>query len=203
MEDGTGQSIFVNRRAVKRLAEPRWRHSLRIGERVSFTKTAGVKGFCAAGVMRVKETAPVEVWEEDEQSVGQGISAQGTLEESAATLSAPLVGGSVYATFEATVTVTHRAQTPAPTQHYVCAVTRSLDWVPLWPENRVWGAGVANTPAQQLVSHPPAVPVTVNPYIHRGSGYSPVRGPAVRRGPNTSSTRLGTTVSIYQFECCQ
>lgn len=30
-EDDTQQPIFVNRRAVKRLAEPRWRHSLRPG----------------------------------------------------------------------------------------------------------------------------------------------------------------------------
>lgn len=72
IEDGTQQLIFVNRLAVKRLAEPRWRHSLRPGERVTFAKIGGPKSFWAAEVMREREEPPQDIWEEEEES-GIGI----------------------------------------------------------------------------------------------------------------------------------
>lgn len=44
-EDKTGDELFVNRRSVKRVAEPRWRHNLCIGELVEFAKCPCPKGY--------------------------------------------------------------------------------------------------------------------------------------------------------------
>lgn len=109
LEDGTGQSIFVNRRAVKRLSEPRWRHTLRLGERVSFAKLAGVKGFWAAGIVRLKDPADVVVTSDvkEQQPAGQLVASSGAWAESAMVKPPTIVGGSVYATGEATVTISH------------------------------------------------------------------------------------------------
>lgn len=49
-KDGTVDEVFVNRQAVKRLAEPRWHHNLKIGERVEFAKGLGHQGYWAVRV---------------------------------------------------------------------------------------------------------------------------------------------------------
>lgn len=45
LEDHTGEEVFVDRRAVKRFTEPQWFHSLRKGDRVTFAKSQGEKGY--------------------------------------------------------------------------------------------------------------------------------------------------------------
>lgn len=56
LEDGTADEVFVKRRAVKRLSEPNWRHNLKRGERVTYAKSKGRKGYWAAGVQRIEKS---------------------------------------------------------------------------------------------------------------------------------------------------
>lgn len=114
LEYGTGQTIFVNRRAVKRLSEPRWRHSLRAGERISFAKVGGLKGFWAASIMRMKEEAPLELWEEGGDHHQTLASSQVSWAEPTAPMSTPQVSGSVYAIEEATIHLVIHTQAAAP-----------------------------------------------------------------------------------------
>lgn len=51
-EHETEDEVFVNRRAVKRLDMPRWKHNLFVGEKVEFAKGLGRKGYWAVAVTR-------------------------------------------------------------------------------------------------------------------------------------------------------
>lgn len=65
-EDETFDEIFVNRRSIKWLIEPNLMHNLRNGERVTFAKCLGERGFWAAGVVRVEAPSPPpEAWDSD------------------------------------------------------------------------------------------------------------------------------------------
>lgn len=210
MEDETGQTIFVNRRAVKRLAEPRWRHSLRAGEeRVSFAKVGGLKGFWAAGVMRIKEVTPVEVWEKSADHLHQQASSQVSWAEPATALPAPMVGGSVYVTGEAMVTLVHRAQTPALAQRYACAVSRSLDLTPERGESLAWGAGAlpspCPSPTARSCDHQSIYPQRKWVLCRPRSGCPPAANTLCHPGGTASSSSAdlsgtGTCCSFFEVE---
>lgn len=189
LEDETGQTVFVNRRAVKRLVEPRWRHNLHPSERVTFAKVAGVRGFWAAAVLRCKDPADIVVEEQGEARCpeGQMMASSGVWAEMVPAKPASVVGGSIYATGEAMVTISSKAASPVP--QYACEGSQSREWVPLGAPGRIKEVTGPATPAPRSVLHPPAVPIVVNPYIHRGEAYSPIRGPAVRRPATTGIFR--------------
>lgn len=62
--DDCGEEVFVNRRAVKPMSKPHWRHSLRMGERVIFARVKRVKGWWAAAMKRIETPREKEVWED-------------------------------------------------------------------------------------------------------------------------------------------
>lgn len=142
---------------------------------------AGVRGFWAAGVLRRKDPADVVVEKEAEvkRPEGQVMASSGIWAEVVPAKPASVVGGSIYATGEAMVTISHKVAPPIP--QYACVGSQSREWVPLGAPRRANEVTGPASPAPLPVVYPAAVPITVNPYIHRGEAYSPIRGPAVRR----------------------
>lgn len=117
LEDNTGDKVFVNRRADKRLNEPNWRHNLIRGERVTFAKTKGLKGFWVAGVKRIEQAATIDDnWEDDTLSSFSNTAAIASTVPAAFTGERNAVAGSVYVQGDASVQITNHAS-PNPYIH--------------------------------------------------------------------------------------
>lgn len=204
-EDLTQQEIFVNRRAVKHQAEPKWRHNLRVGERVTFAKLGSRRGLWAVAVLRVPDL-PDRV-EKPPSPRGR----QETPVRADSPTAGHVIGGSVHAEGYATVHLeTHQYSPPAPaTKKLAYVVAKQL----LPDSSQEELQQKVKLPAPEPRFSPPRLPVTVsssdfvyplglrsyegmtvNPYLHRGPAYSSIRGPGIRRRPSVTRTRLGEWV---------
>lgn len=202
VEDLTEQEIFVNRRAVKHQVEPKWRHNLRVGERVTFCKLGSKRGYWAVAVLRANERAPEEIWEEPTPSPCNPVV---TPPRADSPTSGPVVSGSIHAGAHATVNLATHNYSPAPLppaeRKVSYVVTRSKA-----PESAELCIAAASQPPDQRYVTPIRGGVTleqrspgyryyedigVNPYLHRGADYSAIRGPGIRRVPLATTTRMG------------
>lgn len=204
-EDLTQQEIFVNGRAVKHQAEPKWRHNLQVGERVTFAKLGSRRGLWALAVLRVPDL-PARV---EKPPSPRGC--QDTPLRADSPTAGHVIGGSVHAEGYATVHLeTHQYSPPAPTPKKLAYVV-AKQVLPDSSQEEL--QPTVTLPAPEPRSSPPRLPVTissadfvypvgfrghnnmsVNPYLHRGPAYSPIRGPAIRRRPAVTRTRLGEWV---------
>lgn len=204
-EDYTEQEIFVNRRAVKHQAEPKWRHNLVVGERVTYVKLGSKRGLWAVAVLRASE-APLE-----DESPPSPRGRPETPVRAESPTSGHVIGGSVHAEGHATIHLeSHQYSPPIPAPKKVSyVVTREA--VPDSSSEELQLKETLHT--TELRQSPPRLPVTVstaefgypqgftgwgsmgvNPYLHRGPDYSSVRGPAIRRGPPMTRSVQGEWV---------
>lgn len=204
VEDLTEQEVFVNRRAVKHQAEPKWRHNLRVGERVTFAKLGSKRGYWAVAVLRVPVRVPKEIWEEQPPSP---CTHQDTPPRADSPTSGPVISGSVHAAGHTTVHLATHNYPPVPSM----PAAKKLTYMVTRGESSASGsselrAAAACQPPGPRFSSPIQAVTTAdqrlpgfryyeelrgNPYLHRGAAYSAIRGPGIRRVPPATSTRLG------------
>lgn len=205
LEDLTEQEVFVNRRAVKRLMEPKWRHNLKIGERVTFCKLGSRRGCWAVAVLRVADTVPERVVKRDRPGVAAP-EGKAPVEEvpvvtpprAESPTSGPVISGSIHAGAHATVNLATHNYAPAPLP--AAEKRLSVTVTPVRPAAVIEQSLKAQVPAPpaRRLTRLPAAPgyrfyeeIGVNPYLHRGEVYCAIRGPAIRRVSTTSDARRG------------
>lgn len=205
LEDLTEQEVFVSRRAVKRLMEPKWRHNLKTGERVTFCKLGSRRGYWAVAVLRVADTVPERVLKRDRPGVAaQEVKAPVeevpvvTPPRAESPTSGPVISGSIHAGPHATLNLATHNYAPAPLP--AAEKRLSVTVKPVSPAAVIDPSLKAQelAPSAQRLTRVPAAPgyrfyeeVGVNPYLHRGEMYCAVRGPAIRRVYTTSDTQRG------------
>lgn len=143
----------------------------------------GPKGLWAAGVMREKVERPREVWEDEESVFEVEMAPTPSPSDPPIEPAVPPVSGSVFVTGDASVHLVNLHHTAPPVAVSEYALTRKVMLVPESVADMVeemWASRLqpSNSPPRGVI---------VNPYIHRGVGYSAARGPAIRRRPMATS----------------
>lgn len=118
-QDLTGQEVFVNRRAVKRMLEPKWRHNLQVGERVTFCKLSSRRGYWAVAILRMADSVPGRVPKREKPAAAEvkekvEVVPEVTPARAESPTIGPVISGPIHAGPHATLNLATHNYAPAP-----------------------------------------------------------------------------------------